>query len=224
MSDRAREVGRLLGLIIHDLRNPTATVGANVAYVREVLPPGDEDLAESLQDVDQALADLMRGMEQVAWIGRWLSDQPAAMQAADGDVRVALRDLPAPAEGMKLRLELPDEPLMARGGGATKKLVEVMIANSVQHARRGEVVVSARREGEEIVVSVEDSGPAVAPELRGSCFTLEGQHALKGRQDGRYGRVLGLFAIRIYAEALGAKVEADGEDGAAVFRVRFQAR
>jgi two-component system sensor histidine kinase BaeS len=223
MTDRGSEVGKAFGLIIHDLRNPAATIGANVAYVREVLPPGDDDLGEALADVELALGDLMRGMEQVAWIGRWLSDQPAVL-ITDGDVRAALRDLPQPSEGTTLRIELPNEPLMARGGGAVRKLVEVMLANSVQHARGGNVVVAAARDGEEIVVTVTDTGAAVASELRDTCFTLEGQQAIKGRQDGRYGRVLGLFASKIFADTIDAKLEADGEDGAAVFRIRLAAK
>jgi signal transduction histidine kinase len=223
MSDRAKEIGQLLGLIIHDLRNPAATISANTAFVKEVLPAGDEDLVESLSDVDQALSDLLRGMEQVVWIGRWLSDQPAAGAIEDGDVCAALKQLPQPAEGMALKLELPDQKMVARGGAMIAPLVQVMMANSVQHARRGEIVVSAKREGDEVVVTVRDAGPAIANELRESCFTLEGQQGLKGRPDGRYGRVLGLFASRIYAESFGARVEAGGEDGAAELRVRLNA-
>jgi C4-dicarboxylate-specific signal transduction histidine kinase len=79
------------------------------------------------------------------------------------------------------------------------------------------------RAGEEIVVTVRDGGAAIADELREACFTLEGQQELKGRPDGRYGRVLGLFASRIYAESFGARMEAGGKDGAAELRVRLKA-
>jgi K+-sensing histidine kinase KdpD len=223
MSDRERELGKLLSLIVHDLRNPTATIGANVAFVGEVLPQGDEDLVESISDVNQALQDLVRGMEQIVWLGRWLDRQPAANPIEDGDVREALKDLPRPGEGMKLRVDVPNERLFARGGASIAKVVDVMIANSVQHAQRGEIVVSATREGDEIIVTVQDGGRAVAKELRETCFTLEGQSALKGRSDGRYGRALGLFASRLYAESLGGRIEADGEDGAAIFRLRLRA-
>jgi K+-sensing histidine kinase KdpD len=124
---------------------------------------------------------------------------------------------------MKLRVDVPNERLFARGGASIAKVVDVMIANSVQHAQRGEIVVSATREGDEIIVTVQDGGRAVAKELRETCFTLEGQSALKGRSDGRYGRALGLFASRLYAESLGGRIEADGEDGAAIFRLRLRA-
>ncbi len=70
---------------------------------------------------------------------------------------------------------------------------------------------------------VRDGGPAIAEELRASCFEVEGQRALKGRPDGRYGRVLGLFAAQIYARSLGAHMEAGGRDGAAELRVHLEA-
>ncbi len=223
MSDKAKQIGELLGLIIHDLRNPAATIAANTAFVKEVLPAGDEDLAESLADVEQALDDLLRGLEQVVWIGRWLSDEKAVGNIQDGDVCAALESLPQPSEGMSLRVECAQNPLRARGGAMIRPLVEVMVANSVQYARRGEIVVRVEKRDDEVWVSVVDGGPAVAPELRESCFTLEGQKSLKGRPDGRYGRALGLFAARVYAESIGGRIEADGEDGAAILRVRLSA-
>ena len=70
----------LFGLIVHDLRNPAATLGANIGFVREVMddpsvPP--QELNEALSDAQQALTDLMRGLDQLAWIGRWANDHVA---------------------------------------------------------------------------------------------------------------------------------------------------
>ena len=67
-----------------------------------------------------------------------------------------------------------------------------------------------------------DQGRAVAPELRADAFSLQGQSKLKERSDGRYGRVVGLLAAAILADAMGIKLEADGTDGAAVFRMRLK--
>ncbi len=212
-----RELGRLLGLVVHDLRNPASAIGANLAYLKEV-GGGAGDAGGALEDAESAVGDLMRGLEQVAWIARWLQDQPAA-EPTDADAASALRAAASKHAGLDVRVEVRDEPLPVQGGGTLVRLLEVLLANSAQHAPRGPVVMGARREGTDVIVEVRDSGAAVAPELRPVAFTLAGQQALKGRADGRYGRVGALFAARILADAMGARLEADGEDGAAILRI-----
>jgi len=82
--------------------------------------------------------------------------------------------------------------------------------------------VRVYQDGGQVVIEVEDSGEAIAPELRDKAFTLEGQKALKGRIDGRYSRFVGLFAAAVVLDGVGGTIEADGESGAAVFRVRLR--
>ncbi|MGB5312751.1 MAG: hypothetical protein WBN38_11835, partial [Polyangiales bacterium] len=78
------------------------------------------------------------------------------------------------------------------------------------------------QDGEWVVIEVEDAGEAIAPELRDKAFTLEGQKALKGRLDGRYSRFVGLFAAAVVLDGVGGTIEAAGERGAAVFRIRLR--
>ena len=92
-----------------------------------------------------------------------------------------------------------------------------------------ELLSSVRRPGDFCVqgsletpmprVEVEGAGRAIAPELRDIAFTAAGQLKLKERSDGRYGRSLGLFAAGLLAQAMGARLEAGGTDGAAIIRV-----
>ena len=72
------------------------------------------------------------------------------------------------------------------------------------------------------MIEVQDAGEAIAPELRQTAFTLEGQKALKGRLDGRYARFAGLFAAALVLDGIGGTIEADGEPGAAIFRVHLR--
>ena len=218
---RDSELGKLLALVVHDLRNPAATIGANLTFLKEAVELPDDDTREAFEDAEVANEALMRGLEQLAWISRSLSGEPAA-QVTDGDVVVALRAAASKHPAMQIELDVPAEPLRARGGGNVGRLVEVLLANSAAHAR-GPVTLSATREDDAVVITVRDRGEALAPELRALAFTLEGQHDLKQRADGRYGRVAGLFAARLLADALSASLEAGGERGDAWFRVRLEA-
>lgn len=211
------DIGALIGLVVHDLRNPTSTIGANLAFLAEVGPGEDPDAREALEDSQVAVADLMRGLEQLAWIGRWLRGEPA-LQPSGGDVGAALRAAADKHASMNVEVDAPDG-LDAPGGASLARLVEVLLANSAQHARGGTVRLTAREGERGVVVELEDGGAAIDPELRDRVFTLAGQQQTKGRASGRYGRVAALFAARVLAESMGATIEAAGEDGAAVFRV-----
>jgi signal transduction histidine kinase len=214
------DIGKLLGLLVHDLRNPTATVGANLTFLKEAIEPPDDDTREAFEDAEIAVDTLMKGLEQVGWIARALAGQPP-VQVTDGDVVVALRTAAGKLPSMQIELDLPSEPLRARGGGTLSRLVEVLLQNSAAHSR-GPVSLAARREAEAIVVTVQDSGEAIANELRDRAFTVAGQHDIKQRNDGRYSRVAGLFAARLLADAISATLSAGGERGAAWFRVRLE--
>jgi K+-sensing histidine kinase KdpD len=219
MSAAPPSLAPLLALLVHDLRNPVATIGANLSYVSEAAHDAlDADTREALADSTAALYDLMAGLDHLAFLSRHVAGEPAAA-AADGSVADALRALPSRIRTTGVQIVVEDATLRARGAQALPRLVEVLLANSGQHAAGKPVIVRARRDGEHVVVEVEDKGRAIAPELRDVAFTAAGQLQIKERSDGRYGRSLGLFAAGLLAQAMGARLEAAGSDGAAILRV-----
>lgn len=221
---RSEQLAELLGLIVHDLRNPAATLGANLSFFKEVAvgPGADEDLREAVEDMETALTDLRRGLDQLGWIARRIGEQ-TVLPVADGDAVTALETARDKAAGMDVTVRAPERPLRARAGGTLTSLLDILLANSRVHARGSPVELTARREGGEVVVELRDRGPAIAPELREAAFTLEGQSLLKGKAEGRYSRAGGLFAARVLADAMGSRIEAGGESGAAWFRIRLAA-
>jgi len=106
-----------------------------------------------------------------------------------------------------------------RGGDALERLLELLVSNGHQHAPRQVVKLRALREDDHAVIEVEDKGKPLAPELHELAFTLEGQTAIKGRSEGRYGRVAGLFSASALAQSLGAGLHAIERDQNNVFRV-----
>ncbi len=221
-----RSVSEMLGLVVHDLRNPVATISANVSFVREEgaeALESDTDMIEALDDVDLAMNDLMRGLEQLAWIARWIGGN-SPVEAAGGDVRQAIesalhrieRTIPATyGEGL-------GEPRY--GGAPLSRAVEILLRNALQHDPNGTPRIDTRREGSEILIEIRDGGRAVGEDLREQAFDMDGQQVIKSRPDGRYSRALGLLAARALADGLHAKLEASGTDGEACFRLRLQAR
>jgi len=221
----------LLALIIHDLRNPTATLSANISFIGDVidsmhkgmLPDEDaSDVREALLDSSIALSELMSGLDGFSWIARWAATKDV-IEIEEGDLSAELRAIVQSEKQTKIELEAPTGPLMVQGGNVVPKLLEILIANSKQHAPYSPIKLIARYDSKNrIQVEIRDQGLAIAEDLRDKVFTLEGQVLIKGRRDGRYSRVAGLFAAATLAEAIGATIEASGENGNAAFRLSLR--
>ncbi|MDB4990315.1 MAG: hypothetical protein JWN04_5493 [Myxococcaceae bacterium] len=214
----------MMNLVVHDLRNPAATLGANLSFVDEVLDDETVDKAEikdALADAQQALHDLKNGLDQLSWIGRW-SHERAPVATAVESLRSTLERVEARNKYGALQVEKPLLDVRVRGGDALERLLELLIANGHQHAPRTAVTLRTVRDGGQLVIEVEDQGRPISPELAEAAFTLEGQTAVKGRAEGRYGRVLGLFCASILAQSLGVRLHVIERDKRNVFRVQLE--
>lgn len=217
----ADEMGHALGLLVHDLRNPAATITANADFLQEV-GMDDTDSVEALQDVKLAVGELRRGLDMLAWISRWLTGQ-VPLEATNGDAGVFVERLertetPVP---VKVDIATPGQ-LYARGAQVAVEVVDLLLHNTRANVAEPEALVRVYQDGAHVVIEVQDAGEAIAPELREGAFTLAGQKDLKGRLDGRYSRFVGLFAAKVVLDGVGGSIEADGESGAAVFRILLQ--
>lgn len=223
MNDEPKnEVGALLALMVHDLRNPAATIGANLAFLREVVGEnaGDPEVSSAFDDVNAAVSELKRGLDHLAWIGRWLAGE-APVSLADGEVNTAMRAAARAVGEGGITLEPLPEPVRARGAGTASRLLEILLLNARAFGGGRSIVLRATANHDSVVVEVEDEGAPLAPELAPVAFSVAGQQLLKGRPDGRYSRAAGLLAVGVLTQAIGATLEADGRGGRAVFRLRL---
>jgi two-component system C4-dicarboxylate transport sensor histidine kinase DctB len=217
----AVELGYALGLVVHDLRNPAATITANVDFLKEV-GLSDVESAEALQDVKLAVGELRRGLDELAWISRWLTGQ-IPVEAANGDAGVFLERLERADTAVPVTVQISrGDQLHARGAQVAVEVVDLLLHNTRAHVAEPQAEIRVFQSGDWVVIEVRDAGAAIAPELRDTAFTLEGQRLLKGRTDGRYARFIGLFAASVALEGVGGSIEADAEPGTAIFRIRLR--
>ena len=218
---KPEEVGHLFGLLVHDLRNPAATISANADFLQEV-GISDGEAGEALDDVQIAVGQLRRGLDLVAWISRWLLGQ-APLESAPGDAGVFLRRLEHEETPVPVKIEIEQNgSLYALGAQAAVEILRTLLHNTKQHARDTTAELRVYRDKDDVVLELKDEGAALGQELRELAFTLKGQKQLKGRADGRYGRFAGMLGVAVAAQGIGARVEADGVDGASVFRIRLR--
>lgn len=212
-SARVQRTALLACTAAHDLANALMVVSAHCAKLREQPLPGPARSHVDLIDEAAArAAGLLRRLLRPAEASA--APTVVELDAALRGFEASLRDAAAPAAlelglgaaGARVRLdpvELQRALLnLAQNGGAAA-------------GAGGRVRVRSRLEPLAAVVTVEDDGPGLAPEVAARTF----QPFCTGRPDGVG---LGLLAARLIAEAAGGELRhASGERGGAVFELRL---
>ncbi len=201
------DVGAMLRMIVHDVRNPIATLLANLEVLSSI-DPDDPEVPEILDDLRTATKELDDGMRALGWLGRWLSGTPTS-EPGVGDVVAAVRAT------VSVPVESPSGPLMAKGGGAAGEIASVLVASAMRYGRSALVRIEDHDEG--VIVSVSDPGTPVEAADRKALFDLRGQLRLKQASRARYARFLGLPAIAAAVADLGGSAWADDADGRCLF-------
>lgn len=207
-------VSALLGLFAHDLRNPLSALHSNVSFLGSVLGTSDNDAREALEDVaasSDALGHITDNLELFALALEGAKPRDAHEFPLREVLREAAQKSRRFAESYRVALEVDADSAGELRAVANRDMLiralSNLVRNAIQHAgETGKVSVRARREGSEVIVSVTDSGTALAADVRESAFTPEGQLSTKNVSGGRYSRGLGLYAARIATNIAGARV------------------
>lgn len=172
--------GEALQLLVHDLRNPAATLIANADFVRDGLS-GNTLALEAMDDMQAAMDDMKRGLSRMAWIATALAEGGSYLR--DGDVREALGEMVTSAEGASF---------VAKGGADVRELVEVFVEASMAYERKSPAI-ELRREQAHVVIAIEGS-------LEQAALTLEGQRSQK---ENRYASYCGFLAAQSFVKLVG---------------------
>ena len=176
----------------HDLNNLIAIASGHVYLMRQPGAP----IEESLEAIDAASTQLERLSRNLARIGTIEGGPHRPVSLNDLVERAAAR-----GEGRRLRLDLgerlPEPPGSENDLAAA---LDCLIENGVEAGEPGqEVLVSTRQEagGRAVLVSVEDSGRGIPPEIAERVFD-----PFFSTKTGR-GAGLGLFLVAAVAAAHG---------------------
>jgi two-component system sensor histidine kinase BaeS len=195
-----------LAVLAHELRSPVAALAA----IAEAYPAVDNARRRRLLELaGSAVAGVERLLADAAVASLRLERVDAGRLAMDVAESAALAGplIVAETEG---GLEVDGDPDRLR------QALDNLIGNAVGHSPAGgTVIVSARREGESVVIAVADEGDGIAPGDLARVF--ESGVRLT---DARPGSGLGLALVRAIAHAHGGEVAVDSSPGqGATFRL-----
>jgi signal transduction histidine kinase/CheY-like chemotaxis protein len=231
VAEKFAAIGQLASGVAHELNNPASWIllglqhaRRRVAEARSLGPEHHARLAEILGELDVMLADARAGMERI----RVVVSDLRTLSRGDSDevVDLALNDVvrlslklarPAYKDTAKIVLELGELPLITGSHARLGQLVTNLILNAAQAIGDGgadhEIAITTRSDGQHVILSVEDSGPGIPPELRERVF--EPYFTTKPAD---IGTGLGLALVRKIASAHGglARVGRGARSGAMI--------
>ncbi len=202
-----------LAMLAHELRNPLAPI-SNAAALLARADCNPDTLRRIHDIVDRQVHHLARLVDQLLDVSRVtqgrieLHRQPSAVS---GIVEQAVQTHRALIEArhQQLRVNMPAQSLVVEGDPV--RLVQVvgnLLHNAAKYTREGgALTVTARQEGDAVLIEVQDTGIGIAAEELPHIFELfvQGDHSL-ARSQGGLG--IGLTVVRSMAQLHGGTVQA----------------
>ena len=177
LEDQDSRRREFLYAIAHELRTPLTSIQASADLLSERRSSLADDSPHLLDSLTRGVERLGSLVDDLLQLGR-IEQGGVRVQLAAVDVGEALHAAEAilrPAfmqREQSLRMELPDEPLMAVGEQRSLEQVLLnLLSNANRHTpHRGEVVVHAACKDTTVLIEVQDSGPGIDPLDRARIF------------------------------------------------------
>jgi two-component system, NtrC family, sensor kinase len=218
-AERLATVGRLAAGVAHEVGNPLAGIMGYLSLAGErTKEPQVQEFLGLIDHELQRIDGIVRGLLELGRPGR----ERLGPVELEHVVRTCVRLVGAGRDFAHVRLELSLAPgLLARAeaGPLSQILINLLLNAAQAMGGRGVIHVSTRREGDDVRVVVEDSGPGIAAEVMPRLF----EPFFTTREPGQ-GSGLGLAVSRHLAEGLGGGLSVENvAGGGARFSVRLPA-
>ncbi len=221
-----QKVRRFVADASHELRTPLASIRGYAELTRlhgGELPPDVVHAIGRIESESVRMTELVEDLLLLARLdeGRELSALPVDL----GHVVVeAVGDAQAAGPDHDWEVRISDAATVVTGDEPRlRQVVTNLLANARVHTPEGtSVVASLDRDGDDVVLAVEDDGPGIPPELAGSLFERFARgDSSRSRRAGSTG--LGLAIVRAVVEAHHGTVDVESRPGATRFTVRLPA-
>jgi signal transduction histidine kinase len=204
----------VVAVVSHDLRNPLGTIAAAAGLMLELELPLDQR-REHLQIIVRATERMNRLMRDLLDIARiesgGFSVDPEAVEPRQLVEEAIDLLLPLAHErGIELshRVE-PDLPSVWADRDRVLQVLSNLVGNGLKFTRQGGVRVEAARERDEIVFTVQDTGPGIPPEGLAHVFDRFWQQSRSDKQ----GSGLGLAIVHGIVSAHGGRIWVESRVG-----------
>ncbi len=211
--------GDFLESVSHELRSPLTSLILGLELLQASLQGTDLDLLDTVVESARRLGDIVERLTRFSEIER----EGAAWIGAEGNQTIPLRELlgealephraEAEKKGLMMNLVIEGEMVSLPVPRGLLRALHELLANAVSYTEKGVIFVTARRAGQEMLISVADTGIGVPsdemPYIFDKLFRGRKVRALARTQ----GLGLGLAVARWVVETLGGSIWAESMEG-----------
>lgn len=226
LADRHSSLGQMSAAIVHEIRNPLSAIRGAAEALEAVVPRGHEK-AEFLAIIEREVEHLNGLVTDFLQFARPRSPEllPTPPHEIIESV-VKLTGKQAAQSCVQIEVEVADDlpagmPAVMMDGEQMKQVLLNLVLNAIDAMPGGgRLIISARRRGEELEITVWDSGKGIDPTVRDKLFSPFVTTKVRGTG-------LGLaIAHRLVNQHGGHITASDAEGGGAVFQISlpFQRR
>jgi signal transduction histidine kinase len=210
-ADRRKD--EFLATLAHELRNPLAPI-RNAVQILQLKECGPDDWHSAADVVDRQSRQLTHLVDDLLDISR-ITRGKLALRMRPVKVRDAMLaavETSGPlieSCGHHLTLELPAEDLTLNGDlTRLSQILSNLLNNAAKFTDRdGEILLAARRDGANVLISVKDNGVGIAPEMMPYVFQMFAQ--VDRHQDRSQGGLgIGLQLVKSLVEMHGGSISA----------------
>jgi PAS domain S-box-containing protein len=217
-----------IATLAHELRNPLAPIrnAVNILRFREA---ADAQLAWCRDVIDRQVKQMSRLLEDLLDVSRYARSKLTLRREAlvIADIFEHAIEIARPwieQGGQSFEVSLPSESIVIDGDlTRLAQVISNLLINAAKYtASDGHIQLSARKEGDEAVVTVKDDGIGIASEHLSRVFEMFSQ-VLSARSDPHGGLGIGLCLARGLVEMHGGRLNAysAGIDQGSEFVVRL---
>jgi two-component system OmpR family sensor kinase len=212
----------------HELRTPLTSIRGYAELFRRGASERPEDLATVMRAIEDEASRMSRLVEDLLLLARLDDARPLEHLpvAVDDLVERAIEAARAAEPDRLLQFEFAERPLVVEGdAGRLRQVIDNLLANVRRHTpAHAAAHVSLRPTGDEIVLTVEDTGPGIAFADRELVFgRFSRPDVARGREQGGAG--LGLAIVRSIVTAHGGSIAIrSAHPHGAIFEVRLPVR
>jgi signal transduction histidine kinase len=216
-SNRTKDT--FFSIIAHDLRNPfNAILGYSYILSEDYDKFDDEERLQFIKEIDRSSRITFELLENLLHWARSQSDKikiektPVDLSEAVGD-SIASHAATAKAKRISLVNQVPAGMTLEVDHATFAVILNNVISNSLKFTQDcGEVVVSARNDGQRVILSVKDTGVGMSEETLSKLFLVRGVKSTLGTRS-ENGTGLGLALVKDFTERNGGRVEVKSKLG-----------
>jgi PAS domain S-box-containing protein len=220
VNDRLREADKrkdeFLATLAHELRNPLAPIRA-AAYVLKKLDTADDRLVQARDMIDRQAAHMTRLIDDLLEMSRITQGKIELRRHSESLAGIVSSVAESARAAMEARehhftVNLPDSPMLIHADAIriAQALFNVLENAAKYTSPGGHIVLQARREDDEAVITVQDDGVGIAPEMSTRIFDMFVQ-ANGGSRRHHGGLGIGLALSRRLIEMHGGSISASSE-------------